>query len=74
VIDVRRHEAKLVKQLVEKVLETIPLTKYRIAIHSTNGLAQRLLDFQTKQCSTKVFRYVRSLSLHFGAARDGLMA
>ncbi|XP_066933122.1 uncharacterized protein [Clytia hemisphaerica] len=56
IVDTHASESHLTQELVSQVLDTIPLKKYRIGIYSTNGLSQKILEFQTRQCSGRVFR------------------
>lgn len=56
VIDVHGTKASThARALLSDVLDTIPFQEYRVGIFSTNGLSQKILDFQTRQCSGRIF-------------------
>ena len=55
-LDVQNNEDSFLRKMVSEILDSISLVKYRIGLYSANGLSQKLLKFQSRQCSLNILK------------------
>ena len=56
ILDIQSGYEKYIKSITENLLDGISLRKYRIAFYTTYGIADGILDFQSKECIVKKLR------------------
>jgi len=60
IIDVDEESYKVAKEFLQNTLNDISLLNYRVSLFTTNGVSQKLVEFQSRQCMVgKLRRNIR---------------